>query len=140
MTGIAPRFIHHALRAALFTAPDTRAVRYLGSLRVLLGYDAEDPYAVRLAFEDPQLPVWRFARDLLLAGLHGPAGQGDVRIVPGSAKARVVLATDTGRCALFFHRAELVDFLAATATVVPPGGESAVIDWDRELARLGEVA
>ncbi|RDG37111.1 SsgA family sporulation/cell division regulator [Streptomyces corynorhini] len=43
-----------------------------------------DPFAVEIAFHGPggSLPRWRFSRDLLLAGLHGGVGEGEVMIWP----------------------------------------------------------
>src|SRR6478609_6242631 len=51
---------------------------------VELRYETEDPYAVRMTFHLPgDAPVtWAFGRDLLLDGIIGPTGDGDVRIEP----------------------------------------------------------
>lgn len=132
--------VYRELKAAVFTAPGTKAVRCLGQVRVRFSYDADDPFAVKLAFADTLLVVWTISRELLAAGLRGPAGDGDVKITPGDPKVRLVLSSPNGRCALFFHRTDLIEALAATAALVPYGSEADRIDWDREIARLGEVA
>src|SRR5258708_39318653 len=61
--------------------PEHGAVPLIASLY----YSAGDPYAILMAFhvgtDDPV--EWIFSRDLLTAGLHGPAGEGDVQVWPG---------------------------------------------------------
>src|SRR5258708_28511988 len=61
--------------------PEHGAVPLVASLY----YSAGDPYAILMAFhvgaEDPV--EWIFSRDLLSAGLHGPAREGDVQVWPG---------------------------------------------------------
>ena len=61
--------------------PDHGSVPLVASLY----YNAEDPYAIRMAFHvGTDEPVeWIFARDLLAVGLEGPAGEGDVQVWPG---------------------------------------------------------
>ena len=50
-----------------------------------LRYDAADPYAVTVTFlvEPGERQRWTFGRDLLVAGLTGESGHGDVRIRRG---------------------------------------------------------
>lgn len=135
------RVVCRELTAALFTAPDTEAVHCLGAVRVRVRYDAADPYAIELRVFNGHVDVpWCMARDLLVSGLRAETGEGDVQVRPGTTKVRVILSSPEGRCALFFYRADLVDALAATAALVPYGAESEWFDWDREIARLGEVA
>ena len=67
----------------------------------LLCYDAADPFAVRIAFgdvgdengvvdlEDGGI-AWLLSRELLQAGLEGPAGDGDVRLWPAHAATDVL--------------------------------------------------
>src|ERR1051326_8519972 len=47
-------------------------------------YSADDPFAVTLVIQTrgDQCVDWVLARDLLVAGLTGPAGIGDVRVRP----------------------------------------------------------
>ncbi len=53
-------------------------------------YSADDPYAIRMAFHvGADEPVeWIFARELLSAGLRGPAGEGDVQVWPSEQDGR----------------------------------------------------
>src|SRR5215212_6233478 len=67
----------------------------------LLCYDGADPFAVRIAFgdvgdengvvdlEDDGI-AWLLSRELLQAGLDGPAGDGDVRLWPAHAATDVL--------------------------------------------------
>ena len=72
--------------------PEHGAVPLVASLC----YGAADPYAIRMAFhvgtEDPV--EWIFSRDLLSAGLAGPAGEGDVQVWPART---TVSASSTSR-------------------------------------------
>ena len=127
------------LLAQLYTDPGTPSVRLWGRVTVQLHYTPADPYAIELAFTDTGggLVAWSLARDLLADGLTVPAGLGDVHLTPGPKRVRMQLATPTGRAALFFGSDELAEAIAATERLVPRGDESARIDWDGELARLG---
>ncbi|WP_435220547.1 SsgA family sporulation/cell division regulator [Streptomyces sp. Tue6028] len=108
-----------------------------------LQYEPVDPYAVCASFTHihSEEPVkWIIARDLLIDGLSGPVGEGDVRIWPACEHDRrylhVSLNPPTGT-ALFKVPAEEVEaFLRETEAVVPRGSESAYIDSDSLLAHL----
>ncbi|MFD7639402.1 SsgA family sporulation/cell division regulator [Kitasatospora sp. NPDC059795] len=100
-----------------------------GGRRVMVvGYHPGDPYAVRLTFPDgtPDGGVtWLIARDLLAAGLAGPAGDGAVRIRPWP-NGRIRLAfrgADATRATVLASTAPLAEFLTATQILVPPGTE-----------------
>ncbi|MFF2627001.1 SsgA family sporulation/cell division regulator [Kitasatospora griseola] len=101
-----------------------------GRRAMVLGYHPGDPYAVRLTFPDgaPDGGVtWLIARDLLAAGLTGPAGNGAVRIRPWP-NGRLRLAfrgADGARATVLAPTALLAEFLTATHTLVPPGAEPA---------------
>ncbi|MFD8597820.1 SsgA family sporulation/cell division regulator [Kitasatospora sp. NPDC059646] len=98
-----------------------------GGRRVMiLGYQPLDPYAVRLAFPHAAV-TWTVARDLLTAGLAGPAGDGTVRIRPWP-NGRIRLAfrgADGTSATVLAPTAALTEFLTATHTLVPPGAEPA---------------
>ena len=54
-----------------------------GELPASLVYDPEDPYAVALVFHASEGDVtWMVARELLVTGASGPAGDGDVMVWP----------------------------------------------------------
>ena len=116
------------------------------SLPVLadLRYSADDPWAVRVAFqtggEGDGVVEWLFARQLLTDGIAGTVGEGDVRVWPAMAGgARVInlaMASPSGSALFELDRDELVEFLQQTYLAVPTGSEEAVIDLDAELALL----
>ncbi|MFJ8626387.1 SsgA family sporulation/cell division regulator [Kitasatospora sp. NPDC093550] len=106
-----------------------------------VGYEAADPYAVRFTFHLPgDAPVtWFFARELLLDGTGGPAGEGDVRVRPvGEDRAElcVVLRSPDGRSVLRAPAAPLVAFLARTVALVPIGRECTGRELDARLAEI----
>jgi hypothetical protein len=117
-------------------------------VRVWLRYDPADPFAVHATFHTGgQEPVrWVFSRELLAAGLAGPAGIGDVRVHPlpefgpvdGERGQRIVLelSTPSGH-AVFATDADAVgEFLRATYRLVPEGTELGHLELDAELAAL----
>ncbi|MCK8676339.1 MULTISPECIES: SsgA family sporulation/cell division regulator [Streptomyces] len=99
---------------------------------VELGYEASDPFAVRLTFHLPgDAPVsWSFGRELLLDGLNVPSGEGDVHIAPagpGEVSDVLLRLQVAGERALFRSSAPpLVAFLDRTDRLVPLGQESAL--------------
>lgn len=121
-------------------SPDGDAV----ALPVVLRYSADDPFAVTVAFGsggEPGADVqWVFARELLLAGLEGPSGDGDVRVWP-AADGRpdttcVALSSPDGRALLEAATSDLRAFVARTLAAVPRGGEARCMDLDAEIGHL----
>ncbi|MEV7185918.1 SsgA family sporulation/cell division regulator [Kitasatospora sp. NPDC093102] len=110
-------------------------------LLVDLVYEADDPYAVRLTFHLPgDAPVtWYFARELLLDGIGGPAGEGDVHIRPVGeepSEVCIVLRSPDGDALLRASSAPLIAFLVRTDRLVPMGQEFTGRDVDAQLADL----
>jgi hypothetical protein len=109
-----------------------------------LGYEVADPYAVRIAFGDPAGAeedgiCWLMARDLLRAGLDRPAGDGDVRLWPARTTGDVLflhLRAPSGEALFEVSRSAVAAFLRRTESLVPVGGETAVLQVDDELAAL----
>ncbi|WP_431948947.1 SsgA family sporulation/cell division regulator [Actinacidiphila sp. bgisy167] len=100
-------------------------------------YRADDPYTVRMRFGLGAESQWVLSRELLLAGLAAPAGDGDVHVSPDDhAHTLIALAGLDGAAVLQVVTAELARFLAATADLVPLGTESTRIDWDACIAGL----
>lgn len=118
--------------------PEHGAVPLVASLY----YSADDPYAVRMAFHvGTDEPVeWIFARDLLAAGLEGPAGEGDVQVWPGDdhglSVLNLALSSPFGQAHFEAPLATTAGFLNRTFGVVAPGQESGMIDVDAELDEL----
>src|ERR671916_798415 len=116
----------------------------------LLCYDASDPFAVRIAFGDVGDEnavvdpddggiAWLLSRELLQAGLEGPAGDGDVRLWPAHAATDVLflhLRAPSGEALFELSRATVAAFLRQTETLVPTGAESDLLDLDDELLVL----
>jgi hypothetical protein len=120
-------------------------------LHVTLRYRADDPLAVRMLFpaeysldatgpaEGPAGPevTWVFARQLLAAGLTGPAGIGDVHVRPAlGPQTTVELRAAEGVALLRFDTADLRYFLRQSFLAVPEGEEHRHLDADRALAEL----
>jgi hypothetical protein len=112
-------------------------------LEAVLRYDADDPYAVHLAF--PTGPgregiEWMFARQLVADGLVAPAGEGDVRIWPSpedtDSSVYLQLSSPSGRALFTTPRRGLVEFVRRCHGLVPPGGEGVHLDLDAELDML----
>lgn len=105
-------------------------------------YEADDPYAVHVAFRTggPEVVEWTFARSLLSDGVSGPAGEGDVQVWPESTDDGPVvclaLSSPSGRALFEVPPGQLRSFLSRTYTAVPIGSESAQVDVDAELALL----
>ncbi len=115
----------------------------------LLCYDADDPFAVRIAFgeateedagPDPEGGItWLLSRELLRAGLDRPAGDGDVRLWPARGAGDGLylhLRAPSGEALFEVSRGTVAGFLQLTASVVPFGEESSVLEVDGELAAL----
>lgn len=99
-------------------------------------YRADQPFSVTVAFQAgaDQWVEWVVARDLLMAGLVGPAGIGDVRFVPfedeGDKLLLLQIESDEGRASWFLDRAEAEEFVAMTLESVPAGAEDDYFDLD----------
>ncbi|MFJ7280771.1 SsgA family sporulation/cell division regulator [Kitasatospora sp. NPDC098663] len=104
----------------------------------LCRYSLADPFAVTMDFDDACGEArWLLSRDLLLAGLEGPAGDGDVHIAPTEDGGTVIALGGPGGVALL-HTATrpLARFLTATLLLVPLGAEGQHVDWDAAIARF----
>lgn len=113
---------------------------------VELGYETRDPFAVRMTFHLPgDAPVtWAFGRELLVDGINGPSGDGDVHITPtgpedlSDVSIRLQVGADR---ALFRSSAPpLVAFLDRTDKLVPLGQERTLGDFEDHLEEaLGRI-
>jgi hypothetical protein len=105
-------------------------------------YSADDPYAIRMAFHvGADEPVeWIFARELLAAGLHGPAGEGDVQVWPsedaGVEVLNLALSSPFGEAHFEAPRNATAEFLHRTYDMIARGRESEFLDLDGELDDL----
>jgi hypothetical protein len=102
-------------------------------LTVELIYDPADPFAVSLGFLPGRYAIhWEIACDLLISGIEGGAGDGDVRIATFSLLngdvTIVTLNPSEGTCADFtFITDDLIKFLLVAEELVPLGGESRIV-------------
>jgi hypothetical protein len=105
-------------------------------------YQAADPFAVSLAVRIQQghWIEWLVARDLVVQALDGPAGEGDIRMVPRTASGydvvEIEIRSTDGRAVLEVDHDLLHQFVHATLGVVPLGEESAHVDLDEAVARI----
>jgi hypothetical protein len=116
----------------------------------LLCYDGTDPFAVRITFgevgdengvvdPDDGGIAWLLSRELLRAGLDGPAGDGDVRLWPARAATDVLflhLRAPSGEALFELSRATVGAFLRRTEALVPSGTESDLLHLEDELQVL----
>lgn len=108
----------------------------------VFGYDLADPFAVTVTFCTPQgdLP-WTFARDLLVRGLDGPSGDGDVHVWPsitarGRAVVLIELSSPDGHLIAQARTDEVYRFLTRTLALVPAGAETEHFDVDGLVGQL----
>ncbi|MEY7971474.1 SsgA family sporulation/cell division regulator [Saccharomonospora xinjiangensis] len=108
-----------------------------------LTYAPSAPFTVALAFrvEPGEWVEWEFARDLLITGLHAPAGIGDIRIRPDLSPSDVdllviELESPDGYAAVEIARSDVTSFLDATLSRVPLGYESRWMDIDAVITNL----
>ncbi|MET8421763.1 SsgA family sporulation/cell division regulator [Streptomyces sp. NPDC005134] len=116
------------------------------SMYMRLRYEPSDPYAVRAAFtldDSDEAVEWIIGRDLLIAGLKGPVGEGDVRLWPPGERDRgsvyIVLKPPDGVALLEAPAQDIKKFLQETEAHVPIGpigSESEHIDSDALLRHL----
>lgn len=132
-----PAVIDHAVQARLIVQSPTDR-----PLAAALRYDDLDPLAVQIVFPaeaslDGTEVTWTFARELLDAGLRGPAGQGDVRIWPdGLGRSVVELHSAEGVAVLEFRGADLRRFLRQTYEAVPAEAALGLLEVDSGLDAL----
>jgi hypothetical protein len=106
-----------------------------------LRYTTAEPYAVHLVFPtldpDTQPIVWSLSRELLTAGLHRPAGLGDVHLRPsGTDNTALTLRGKNGTATLSLRSSQLLAFLERTEQRTPSGTEARFIDWDKLSEQL----
>ncbi|QKW23224.1 SsgA family sporulation/cell division regulator [Kitasatospora sp. NA04385] len=101
-------------------------------------YRPDDPYAVSIDFGPRAAGAgWVLSREMLLAALHGPVGDGDIHFAPlDDGSLCLVLGGAGSPVALTVDCVALAEFLATTVELVPLGSEFERIDWDGGLAGL----
>ncbi|WP_431041389.1 SsgA family sporulation/cell division regulator [Streptomyces sp. P1-3] len=129
--------IDQAVQARLIAStPEARAIP------ATLRYTRTDPFAVHVGFPpaaslDGSEVQWTFGRELLAAGLRGPAGNGDVHVWPCDEERTILeFHAPEGIALVQFHTADLRRFLERTYDVVPEGDEGGYMHLDDDLATL----
>ncbi len=110
-------------------------------VQVELRYDTRDPYAVVAAFRTGRVGwvEWVFSRDLLADGLLARAGEGDVRIQPGSGNPEIVvleLSSPSGHAVFEANAQRLAEFLDASYDIILPGNETLWMNVDDALDQM----
>jgi hypothetical protein len=106
------------------------------------GYSVNDPYAVSLAVRTrhDRWVEWLIARDLVVDGLSGPTGIGDVRMSPevvqGYDIVQIEIRSHDGHAVLEVDRDLLRQFVEATVDLVALGEEPGHLDIDGEIAKI----
>lgn len=121
--------------------------RYGGSIpvRSRWTYRTAEPFTVTAAFQtdNDSWVEWVFARDLLLAGLSAPSGEGDVRFRPaeeaGQRLLLVEIESPDGHAVLVMDHTDVAEFAATTAAMVPIGAEEDFFDVDALIAEITNV-
>jgi hypothetical protein len=106
-----------------------------------LHYTVTDPFAVSATFHSAEGSVtWVFSRELLLAGLHGRSGDGDIRIEPMHRTSRSIirfeLSSPSGRAVLEGPLDQARQFADQTIALLPPGFEWQYLNFDEALSAL----
>ncbi|HLU59142.1 MAG TPA: SsgA family sporulation/cell division regulator [Pseudonocardia sp.] len=105
-------------------------------------YSAYDPFAVSLAVRarHDRWVEWLIGRELVIDGLEGPAGEGDVRMRPRTVQGydivEIEIRSHDGRAVLEVDRGLLRSFVEQTLELVPLGTEADRMDLDGEIARI----
>jgi hypothetical protein len=105
-------------------------------------YSAHDPFAVSLAVRTrhDRWVEWLIGRELVMAGLDEPSGEGDVRMRPLTVQSydivEIEIQSHDGRAVLEVDQELLRSFVDATLEMVPVGTEADRMDLDGEIARI----
>jgi sporulation and cell division protein SsgA len=105
-------------------------------MAVSLSYDPADPWAVALdLYVGPAAVRWTFGRELLVAGLHEPVGEGDVLVSPslddaGRAVVVIELRSPDGSLVGQLPARDVGLFVRGVLDTVPAGAETAHLDVD----------
>lgn len=105
-------------------------------------YCTDDPFAVTIEIQTRgnRFVDWVLARELLVDGLSGPAGIGDVQVRPANMGewdvTLVEIRSPDGHAVLEVDRDLLRQFVQATLDLVPLGSECMVVDIDAEIEKI----
>jgi len=92
------------------------------SATVTLTYSSFDPWAIELSAGEGLTP-WRFDRELLVGGVTGTTGLGDVRIEPDNDGVVFRLSNGRRSALILAPRDPIIEFLRQVYGIVPNGAE-----------------
>lgn len=107
-----------------------------------LAYNAADPFAITATFLTVAGEVrWTFGRDLLIAGLYEPTGDGDVHVWPcldndAHAVVMIELCSPDGEALVQARTSDITAFVESMTQLVAPGAETHLIDIDGAIAAI----
>ncbi|MFF0049169.1 SsgA family sporulation/cell division regulator [Streptomyces sp. NPDC005498] len=100
-------------------------------------YSAADPLAVEIVFGPPNAPqaAWHVSRDVLISGTRVLTGVGDVRLWPVRGAGRdgqvhLRLGHPQAHALFTIDRSALIRWLSDTCSLIPPGTETELLDWE----------
>lgn len=104
-------------------------------------YDQRDPFAMSMVFKTLPPVTWTFARDLLMAGMYEPSGDGDVHIWPclsndGEAIVIFEFSSPDGQVLVQASLRQCTAFIARIQECVPLGEEGQYLNLDATISQL----
>lgn len=105
-------------------------------------WSVQDPYAVTLGIRTrrDRWIEWMLGRELLIDGIAGPAGEGDIRLSPQQVMEFDVVAVEIrsadGHAMLEVDKDLLIHFVETTVELVALGDEPDVVDLDLEIEKI----
>lgn len=105
-------------------------------------YTTADPFAITFAIRTraDRWVEWLVARDLVIASLTGPAGEGDIRMRARTVSdydiVEIEIHSANGNAVLEVDRDLLQHFCDSSVELVQLGQETAHIDLDREINKI----
>jgi hypothetical protein len=107
------------------------------STTVKLSYSSKDPLAIELSAIEGSKP-WCFDRELLVGGVTGATGTGDVRIEPVNENVVFHLNNGVRSAVICAPRDSIIEFLQQIYSAVPNGAEKIMIP--RNVDEFEEMA
>lgn len=137
----------HPARAPYVPSLSLDVQHVLGSysrqtVRATFGYTADAPLVVTLSFlvHGGSHVTWCIGRDLLYEGLYSLSGIADVQVWPSDddewQSAMLKIASRESTALFELPAPPLAEWLEHTYALVPPGHETARLDWDAFAAGL----
>ncbi|MGW4488423.1 SsgA family sporulation/cell division regulator [Amycolatopsis sp. NPDC004368] len=122
----APAHIERKIQATLVGRSTSRGAK----LVVAVHYSPRDPFAVEMEFDTATPVRWVFDRRLLMLGLIGSVGDGDVHIerTADDRHVTITLRSPAGRADLDLPIDAVREFLNASYAAVPFGSEHVDVD------------